>query len=290
MFARSGQIRSVERAEVQRQLERRPAPSPSASVSTMRNSVRPFGASGAASHRAERPAAARRRRREMEEAADVPVARPRRRAKTVPGDVEIVDRHREAALGLVAAPLLRDLVERRAQRLVGVLGGDDAQAVAGLRHARHRLPHLADRPAFERERRRMQHRLLADRDRAHAELPVAVEVRLRRADHREPPAVRARDAAELGEQRIELVLVADRVAADRAPCPRRRGTRGTSAASARRSSSCRAAARRTTGCRARTRRRARARPAARRRSARRRARADAARGTARRSRAGARAR
>ena len=35
-----------------------------------------------------------------------------------------------------------------------------------------------------------------------------------RADDREPPAVRVRDAPELREQRVELRLVADRVAAD----------------------------------------------------------------------------
>ena len=39
-------------------------------------------------------------------------------------------------------------------------------------------------------------------------------MRLGGAEHREAPAVRAHEATELGEQRVELGLVADRVAAD----------------------------------------------------------------------------
>ncbi len=149
----------------------------------------------------------------MEEAADRPhvgLGDGERRA----GRVEVVHRHRETALGLVAAPCLRHLVELRATSAIDVVRGDDAEAVAGLLQTRHRLPHLADRPPFERELARNEHCLVADRNRAHAEALVARKVLSERADDREPPAVRVREALELVQKAFELALLPHRVAAD----------------------------------------------------------------------------
>ena len=70
-----------------------------------------------------------------------------------------------------------------------------------------RGPRARTRPGGAPPRRR-------SRSRRHAEPRVALELLLRRAEHRETPAVRLCDAPELGEQRVELLLVADRVAAD----------------------------------------------------------------------------
>ena len=126
--------------------------------------MRPFGVPGLPAHRAERPAAARGRRREMEEPADRPSSASAS-ANTRAGRVEVVDRHREAALGLVrrataptprraprAAPRRRRRQRRRASVYPAFVTRDDG------------LTHLADRAPLERERRRAQHRLLADRE------------------------------------------------------------------------------------------------------------------------------
>src|SRR5581483_1025638 len=77
----------------------------------------------------------------------------------------------------------------------------------------NRLPYLSDGPPLEREVRRPQDRLLADEDRAEPERAIAVELRVRRAEHGEPPAVGPHERAELGQERVQLVLVPDRVAA-----------------------------------------------------------------------------
>ena len=89
-----------------------------------------------------------------------------------PGDVEIVDGHREPALGLVPAPLRGDVLEHGTQLVAGLLDGHDQQAVPSFRHPRDRLPYLADRAAREGELRRPEHRLLTDRDRPQAEPAV----------------------------------------------------------------------------------------------------------------------
>src|SRR5581483_9460498 len=109
---------------------------------------------------------------------------------------------------------VRDGVQLRPLVRPQVVRGHDAEPVARLLEPRHRLPHLADRTALERELRRHDHGLVADRDRAHAEPLVAAQVLVRRADDRESPAVRVREACEVVEQRIELRLVADGIAAD----------------------------------------------------------------------------
>ena len=205
----------------------------------------------------------------------------------MPGDIEVVHRHREAALGLAAAPGVRHRVELLAQRRVGIVGRDDAERVAAPSSAATPTaapcessgPRARTRPAAAPPRRRSGSRAC----RAAGSVGRYVS---RCAEHREPPAARARDAPELGEQRVELRLVADRIAADerraaddavgeeRAP---RRGEEVALVAPQREEREAVAAVRVDELARER---------AARRRSARRRARAAAARGRARRSRAG----
>ena len=179
----------------------------------MRNSVSPFGASG-------------RRRIVLSDqpppAGDgarwrKPPTRPSASsasASTRARDVEVVDRHREAALGLVAAPRRRDGRELVLELGRDVVGGDDAERVAGLLEPRDRLAHLADRAALERELLRPQHGLLPDRDRLEAERAIALEVRVGCADDREPPAAGADEPPQLGEEVVDLRLVADGIAAD----------------------------------------------------------------------------
>ena len=84
----------------------------------------------AAAHRRERVALARGRRHELQEAADGAVGRRRDGQHRVGVEEQRVHRHREAALGPVAAPLLGDGAELGAQRLVGVGGREDAHHVA----------------------------------------------------------------------------------------------------------------------------------------------------------------
>ena len=69
------------------------------------------------------------------------------------------------------------------------------------------------RPSSENSRG-PQHRLVPDRDGLEPERAIAVEVLLGRADDRESPAARARDASQLRKQRVDLRLVADGIAAD----------------------------------------------------------------------------
>ena len=95
--------------------------------------------------------------------------------------VHVVERHREAALRLAAQPRAADaldlapLLERQLAR------AHDAGAVAGLLQAGDRLAHLADRPALEREARRMHDRLVADVDRAQPDrVPVGEVLGARR--------------------------------------------------------------------------------------------------------------
>ena len=134
-------------------------------------------------------------------------------ANIVPGGVELVHRHREAALRLVAAPH-PDTLELARSAVVDVLGRDDPEAVARLRQADTDWRTLRiGRPSSENVPGRST-ASFADRDRAHAERAVARQGLARRAEHREPPAARVRDAPELGEQRVELRGVADGIAAD----------------------------------------------------------------------------
>src|SRR5215471_3143414 len=77
-----------------------------------------------------------------------------------------------------------------------------------------RLAHLANRASFEREVTRTEHGFLADRHRPEPERAIAIEMRVRRSDDREPPAMRIDDSAQLGEEVVDLRVVPDRIAAD----------------------------------------------------------------------------
>ena len=60
---------------------------------------------------------------------------------------------------------------------------------------------------------------MSDRNRAHAEPPVAVEQALRRPEHGEAPPARMRDSPELEKQGVELLLVTDGIAAHERRAP-----------------------------------------------------------------------
>jgi hypothetical protein len=128
--------------------------------------------------------------------------------------VEVVDRHREAALALAAAPGSGHGLELGLQLAIDGVRSHHADRVAGLPQPRDRLPHLADRAAFEGELLRAQHSLLPHRHGLEPEGPVAIEVRIGGADDREPPAAGANDAPQLREELVHLLLVAHRIAAD----------------------------------------------------------------------------
>ena len=118
----------------------------------------------------------------------------------VVGRVHVVERHREAALGLAAQPGAADaldlapLLERQLAR------AHDARQVPALAQPRDRLPHLADRPALEREARGMDDRLVADVDRAQADRMPVGEVRAGDAERGDAPGVGMAVAGEGGEQ------------------------------------------------------------------------------------------
>ena len=142
----------------------------------------------------------------------VAVVAEREHRVAVIGRVHVVERHREAALRLAAQPRAADaldlapLLERQLAR------AHDARGVAGLLQARDRLAHLADRPALEREARRMHDRLVADVDRAQADRVPVGEVLARDAEHRHAPGVRVAVPREVGQQRRGGRGVADRIA------------------------------------------------------------------------------
>ena len=167
----------------------------------------------APAHHRERVAAGGRRGDEVEEAADPAVGVLGERDERV-GCVDVVVRHREAALRLRSPPQSRDLGELRAQARIALERSDDPEAVAGAVEARDGLPDLADLPAFERESIGAKDGLVAELDRAQSEPAIARELLAARPEDRDPPAVRAREPAELGQQLVELVLVPDGIAAD----------------------------------------------------------------------------
>src|SRR4029078_3191578 len=91
---------------------------------------------------------------------------------------------------------------------------DPAQlgAVALLLESRHRLPHLPDRPALERERPRLPDRLAAQVERAQAELLPQGEKPLAGAERCDPQAACICKPAELAAQLPERAVRAERVA------------------------------------------------------------------------------
>ena len=90
--------------------------------------------------------------------------------------------------------------------------GEHPHLVAGLAQARDRLAHLAHAAALEREGRRAQDGLVADRDRPHPPAAIQVEPLLRAVQHDHPPAALAAQAAEVLDQPGISSRRADRVA------------------------------------------------------------------------------
>ena len=124
---------------------------------------------------------------------------------------ERVERHHEAALRLRAAPDCAHLVAQVGAR---VGGREDPHLVAALLEARHRLPDLADRPAVERERRGLDHCLVAVVERVQAVPRVQAERILRRAEHGDAPAARVRELEEPADELGEPIRRTDRIAGD----------------------------------------------------------------------------
>ena len=78
----------------------------------------------------------------------------------------------------------------------------------------HRLPHLADRAALERERRRVDQRLVAVVERLQAAGPVELEPPLRGAEDRHPPVTLVCMVDEAADERVEGTRTPDRIAGD----------------------------------------------------------------------------
>ena len=84
--------------------------------------------------------------------------------------------------------------------------------VTGRLEPVHRLAHLADRPALEREGRDVDHRLVAVVDGEEPVAAVEVEQTLGRAEDRDPPVARAGEGDEAADERVQLARRADRIA------------------------------------------------------------------------------
>src|SRR5205085_958364 len=112
------------------------------------------------------------------------------------------------------SPLRRHTGDLAAQVGVDIVDGKRSHRVAGFPQPRDRLPHLADRPSVERELRGPDDRLVAEVHGVEAETAIERNELRTRTERRDPPPCRACDPPELVEQILDLVGLADRVAAD----------------------------------------------------------------------------
>src|SRR5439155_22979272 len=96
----------------------------------------------------------------------VTVAREHDHAVLLLASADRVERHGEPALGRAVEPRVRDALELLERRVVDLVEPVPGRGEALTLRARHRLAHLADRASFERERRRLDDRLVADVERA----------------------------------------------------------------------------------------------------------------------------
>ena len=135
-------------------------------------------------------------------------------ASPSPSRKERVEGPHEAALRLRAAPRVRELLELPPKRRVELARAQDLGAVALALQPVHGLPHLPDRPALERERLDLEHRLVAVVERMQPPLAVEAEAGLGGAEDRKPPAAFPHIGDEAVEQFAELGGRADRVAGD----------------------------------------------------------------------------
>ena len=127
---------------------------------------------------------------------------------------EAVHRHREAALGPAAAPLLRDRAKFVRKPRLDVPNLDHARAIALALEPRDGLPHLADRPSLEREVARDHDRLVPEVDRLEAHGRVERKQPLARREDGRSPAAGLGDPPKLRHELARFGRVSDRVAAD----------------------------------------------------------------------------
>src|SRR2546423_4388133 len=167
-----------------------------------------------APHHRERDGRAAVARDEVKEAADpaLGVAPDHDQAVGVLLAPEGVERHREASFGRAVPPAAADRVQ------LGDLGVGElaeilqARAEALLLESRDRLAHLADRAAVERERPRLDHRLVAEVERAQAELAPQGPQPLAGADHGDSQTTCLRELAPLSQETPDRLVPPNRVA------------------------------------------------------------------------------
>ncbi len=125
-----------------------------------------------------------------------------------------VERHHESALGRITTPRARDVLEFRPQRCVELARPQHPRGVARVLEPVHRLAHLADRATLEREGGGLDDGFVAVVQRMEASGGVERQEPLRGAEDRDTPVARVRMLDECGDQVVEPVVRADRVAGD----------------------------------------------------------------------------
>ena len=118
---------------------------------------------------------------------------------------ERVKRHHEAALGLVAAPGSRDRLELAAKVAPDRARMERFGTEAGELEPMDGLPHLADRTPFERERGRLDDRLVTVVERVQPVSAVQLEAALGGAEHRYPPVAGVRKGDETRNEAVERI-------------------------------------------------------------------------------------
>ena len=116
------------------------------------------------------------------------------------------NRHREATLRLAVAPAVRDRLELRERRRREIGDRFDRRCETAGDKARHRLAHLANRTAFERELARVDDRLVAEIQRAEPRGAPVLRGRFARTRHAELQSVRVRERSRLGDQRRQSIV------------------------------------------------------------------------------------
>ena len=127
---------------------------------------------------------------------------------------QVVERHREAALGLAAQPEVVDAADLPSLLDGQIAGAQHDRPIPGLLQPRARLPHLADRAALERELSRQHDGLVADVERAQPDRVPARHPGAADAEHGDPPRMAMALGKELAQQVGNRVRLADRVARD----------------------------------------------------------------------------
>ena len=126
--------------------------------------------------------------------------------------MQVVHRHREAAVGGAGEPLARDGVDVRPLGLRQLIGSGDPKGEAGALEPGDRLAHLADAATLEREPGGIEHRLVAASKRAQPAGAVEVEPAAGCVQDDESPAALAADGAEVVYEAGYVVRGADGIA------------------------------------------------------------------------------